>query len=124
MIHLERFNFFKRKINTDTLYKFISVYDALIYRSEHKIDVLSDSEIFKIKEVVKNPFSLTKVKFGEFPDKLCLSFRLRDIDFLIEKYNDDWYILNKHDMDNNVSNYLCDQFEGLIQCIKNEIRIF
>lgn len=124
MIYLEKFIFFKKKINTDPLYKFISVYDTLIYRSEHKIDVLSDSEISKIRESVKNRFSLSKVKFGEFPDNLCLSFRLRDIDFFIEKYNDDWYILNRHDMDNNVSNYLCDQFEGLIQCIKNEIRIF
>lgn len=120
MIHLEGFNIFKKKREIEKLYQFIPVYDAAIYRNTHKQDVLSTDEISKIKNSVKNTFSVTKTKFVVGSDG-SISFNLRDIGYLIRKFNDEWYILTKHDMDNNVGNYLCDQLEGLLQCIKNEI---
>lgn len=120
MIHLERFNFFKKK-EVEKLYKFISVYDALIYEDTHKIDKLYDSEVSKIKNSVKNKFSIIKTEFEV--DNNSISFFSRDSSYLISKYDDDWYIITEHDMDKNVVNYLCDSFEGLLQCIKNEIKI-
>lgn len=114
MIYLEGFNFFKKKREIEKLYRFISFYDASIYRDTHNQDRLSTDEISKIKNSVRK----TKLVVGSDGS---ISFNLRDVGYLIRKFNDEWYILTKHDMDNNVGNYLCDQLEGLLQCIKIEI---
>ncbi len=87
MKYLEKFNFFKKKEKVEKLYKFISVYDAMIYSDSHDVDELSISEISKIKGSIKNTFSIIKTKIINFNNSI--SFLLRDTSYLIQKYNDD-----------------------------------
>ena len=42
----------------------------------------------------------------------------------ISSFEDDWYVVKCHVNQNNILLYKCDQFEGLIKCLKELIVIY
>jgi hypothetical protein len=119
MRYLEAFGLFKKKTQEEKNYKFLTVYDKLVYMREHQSDIeyLNKSEIDYIKTKLRGPFKigLNKIKSDDDPG---VHFIRGDYEFDITKYKDEWFILERESVD-GMSAWICDQLDGLIQCIKD-----
>lgn len=43
--------------------------------------------------------------------------------YIIYKYDDEWYTLSLRFVNNDWTHYKCDQFEGLLECLKEKTKV-
>ena len=85
--------------------------------SKEEYDLYMNSEVFTDEEIN----SLKKLIFGiKLISGSLIKFKKS---FYIDKLPDEWYILNDYNHNNNPIYYKCDQFEGLLKCIKDKAKL-
>ncbi len=105
----------------DNFYNKLSFEEIIEFERLHQSIEFNESESNSIKKIISNRFSICRIKIAKkFGSGLKFEVYpiVGEIIINITKFDDDWFCLS---ITNNslTDNYLCDQLEGVIQCIKN-----
>lgn len=126
MKYLKKFN-----ESSESYYEEIYQDDPIINSDTNDEIEFTKNEVDDITSLYDNKtFSITPRGWTErtviFDGSIVHEIRIMDKfnTYVIYKYDDEWYTLStRYEFDNSWKYYKCDQFEGLLECLKDKTKV-
>jgi hypothetical protein len=109
------------------LFKRISYEEISLYKNAHKKETFNEREMLSIRNYYSAKLGKCNISFDKCCCTIHISYEYLDSNLVIIKYEDSWYSVESRTFFKSFSNpssdvrrfYLCDEFNGLIQCINS-----